>query len=154
MTGVHLRQLIVTPGEAAAGSPVVITAVLDGTPPDPGVDVAIAVPSQFAGALTLPNPPVIRIRGGKTEWVPVKTGLTSGPLVEVFGDLGAGDEVAGEESGEFEVGSPADVADGTVVGAHGSVRGQQFGKTDAHGGTCAPQEKLRSTASAWVVFPA
>ena len=30
---------------------------------------------------------VIRIRGGKTEWVDVKTGLTFGPLVEVFGDL-------------------------------------------------------------------
>jgi RND family efflux transporter MFP subunit len=37
---------------------------------------------------------VIRIRDGKTEWVDVRTGLTSGPLVEVFGDLKAGDEVA------------------------------------------------------------
>jgi len=34
---------------------------------------------------------VIRIRGGKTEWVDVKTGLTSGPLFEVFGALKAGD---------------------------------------------------------------
>jgi RND family efflux transporter MFP subunit len=33
---------------------------------------------------------VIRVRGGRTEWVDVKTGLASGPLVEVFGDLKAG----------------------------------------------------------------
>lgn len=38
---------------------------------------------------------VIRIREGNTEWVDVTTGLTSGTLVEVFGDVHAGDEVAG-----------------------------------------------------------
>jgi len=32
---------------------------------------------------------VIRVRNGTTEWVDVKTGLTSGALVEVFGDLSA-----------------------------------------------------------------
>jgi hypothetical protein len=37
---------------------------------------------------------VIRIQGGKTEWVDVRTGLTSGPLVEVFGELRGGDAVA------------------------------------------------------------
>jgi len=37
---------------------------------------------------------VIRVRDGRTEWVDIKTGLTAGPLIEVFGDLHAGDEVA------------------------------------------------------------
>jgi len=43
---------------------------------------------------------VIRIRDGKTEWVDVRTGLSSGPLVEVFGDLNAGDVVAGRATDE------------------------------------------------------
>jgi RND family efflux transporter MFP subunit len=37
---------------------------------------------------------VVRVRGGKTEWVDVRTGLTSGSLVEVFGDLQPDDRVA------------------------------------------------------------
>jgi membrane fusion protein (multidrug efflux system) len=48
---------------------------------------------------------VIRIRGGKTEWVDVKTGLTSGSLVEVFGDLRAGDEIAGRGTDELRPGT-------------------------------------------------
>ena len=48
---------------------------------------------------------VIRVRGGKTEWVDVKTGLTSGPLVEVFGDLKPGDEVAGRGTDELRPGT-------------------------------------------------
>lgn len=36
---------------------------------------------------------VIRARDAKTEWVDVKTGATSGNLIEVFGDLRDGDEV-------------------------------------------------------------
>jgi RND family efflux transporter MFP subunit len=48
---------------------------------------------------------VIRIRDGKAEWVDVKTGLTSGPLVEVFGDLKAGDEVAGRGTDELRPGT-------------------------------------------------
>jgi membrane fusion protein (multidrug efflux system) len=48
---------------------------------------------------------VIRIRGGKTEWVDVRTGLTSGPLVEVFGDLHAGDEIAGRGTDELRPGT-------------------------------------------------
>jgi membrane fusion protein (multidrug efflux system) len=50
---------------------------------------------------------VIRVRGGKAEWVDVKTGLTAGPLVEVFGDLKPGDEIAGR--GTDEVRPDADV---------------------------------------------
>lgn len=48
---------------------------------------------------------VVRIRGGKAEWVDVKTGLTTGPLVEVFGDLKAGDEVAGRGTDELKPGT-------------------------------------------------
>jgi RND family efflux transporter MFP subunit len=48
---------------------------------------------------------VIRIRGGKTEWVDVKTGLTSGALIEVFGDLQAGDEIAGRGTDELRPGT-------------------------------------------------
>jgi membrane fusion protein (multidrug efflux system) len=36
----------------------------------------------------------VRVRNGKTEWVSIKTGVSSGNLVEVFGDLNEGDEVA------------------------------------------------------------
>ena len=37
---------------------------------------------------------VIRIRNQRTEWADVKTGATSGKLIEVFGDLREGEEVA------------------------------------------------------------
>jgi len=48
---------------------------------------------------------VIRVRGGKTEWVDVRTGLTTGPLIEVFGDLKAGDEIAGRGTDELRPGT-------------------------------------------------
>jgi membrane fusion protein (multidrug efflux system) len=48
---------------------------------------------------------VIRVRGGRTEWVEVKTGLASGALVEVFGDLKAGDEIAVRGTDELTAGA-------------------------------------------------
>ena len=48
---------------------------------------------------------VVRIRNGKTEWVDVKTGLTSGSLVEVFGNLRAGDEIASRGTDEMRPGT-------------------------------------------------
>jgi membrane fusion protein (multidrug efflux system) len=48
---------------------------------------------------------VIRVRDGKTEWVDVKTGVNAGPLVEVFGDLHAGDDVAARGTDELRSGS-------------------------------------------------
>ena len=47
---------------------------------------------------------VIRVRDGKAEWVDVMTGISTGPLVEVFGDLRAGDEVAARGTDEIHSG--------------------------------------------------
>lgn len=47
-----------------------------------------------AVARTMEQVFVVRVRDGKIGWVNVKTGLTTGHLVEVFGDLQEGDEVA------------------------------------------------------------
>jgi membrane fusion protein (multidrug efflux system) len=48
---------------------------------------------------------VIRVRAGRTEWVDVKTGLASGPLVEVYGELRAGDEIAARGTDEIRTGT-------------------------------------------------
>ena len=48
---------------------------------------------------------MIRVRGGITEWVDVRTGLTSGPLVEVFGELRGGDEIAVRGTDELRPGT-------------------------------------------------
>ena len=52
---------------------------------------------------------VIRVRDGRTEWVDVTTGLTSGPLVEVFGDLKPGDEIAARGTDELKAGASVQV---------------------------------------------
>lgn len=52
---------------------------------------------------------VIRVRGGRTEWVDVKTGLASGPLVEVFGDLKPGDEIAARGTDELKAGASVQI---------------------------------------------
>jgi membrane fusion protein (multidrug efflux system) len=52
---------------------------------------------------------VVRVRNGRTEWVDVQTGLASGPLVEVFGDLRAGDEVAVRGTDELRAGTEVHV---------------------------------------------
>jgi membrane fusion protein, multidrug efflux system len=52
---------------------------------------------------------VIRVRSGRTEWVDVKTGLTSGPLVEVFGDLQPGDDIAARGTDELKAGASVQV---------------------------------------------
>jgi RND family efflux transporter MFP subunit len=48
---------------------------------------------------------VVRLRNGRTEWVDVRTGLTSGGLVEVFGDLNPGDQVAARGTDEIRPGT-------------------------------------------------
>lgn len=52
---------------------------------------------------------VIRVRGGRTEWVDVKTGLASGLLLEVFGDLNPGDEIAARGTDEVRAGTQVQV---------------------------------------------
>ncbi|HWO00405.1 MAG TPA: efflux RND transporter periplasmic adaptor subunit [Blastocatellia bacterium] len=47
---------------------------------------------------------VIRIRNGNTEWVDVKRGVTMGDLIEVFGLLEPGDEVAMRGTDELREG--------------------------------------------------
>lgn len=48
---------------------------------------------------------VVRVRDGKTEWVDVTTGLSTGSLVEVFGDLRPGDEIAARGTDEIRAGA-------------------------------------------------
>jgi membrane fusion protein (multidrug efflux system) len=48
---------------------------------------------------------VIRIRSGRTEWVDVKTGVASGTLIEVFGNLHAGDLIAARGTDELPSGA-------------------------------------------------
>jgi RND family efflux transporter MFP subunit len=52
---------------------------------------------------------VIRVRDGKTEWVDVRTGVSAGSLVEVFGDLHAGDEITARGTDELRSGSDVKV---------------------------------------------
>jgi len=55
---------------------------------------------------------VIRIRDGKAEWVDVKTGATSGNLIEVFGNLKEGDQVALRGTDELRPGTPVTARQG------------------------------------------
>jgi RND family efflux transporter MFP subunit len=48
---------------------------------------------------------VVRVRDGKTEWVDVRTGLASGRLTEVFGELRPGDAVAVRGTDEVRQGA-------------------------------------------------
>jgi RND family efflux transporter MFP subunit len=59
---------------------------------------------------------VIRVRGGKTEWVDVRTGLSAGPLVEVFGDIHAGDTVATRGTDELRPGTDVRVKETKPAG--------------------------------------
>jgi membrane fusion protein (multidrug efflux system) len=67
-------------------------------------DPSLFIPSASV-ASTTDRTFVIRVRGGKTEWVDVRTGLTAGPLVEVFGQLAAGDEIAARGTDELRPGT-------------------------------------------------
>jgi membrane fusion protein (multidrug efflux system) len=68
-----------------------------------------AHPSLFvppsAIATTTERTFVVRVRNGQTEWVDVKRGAAMGPLVEVFGNLQAGDQVAVRGTDELRAGT-------------------------------------------------
>jgi RND family efflux transporter MFP subunit len=65
---------------------------------------SLLVPSRSV-ATTTDRTFVVRVRNGRTEWVDVKTGLGSGLLVEVFGDLRPGDEIAARGTDEIRAGT-------------------------------------------------
>jgi RND family efflux transporter MFP subunit len=52
---------------------------------------------------------VVRVRNGQTEWVDVKRGAAMGLLVEVFGNLQAGDQVAVRGTDELRAGTRVQV---------------------------------------------
>jgi membrane fusion protein (multidrug efflux system) len=68
-----------------------------------------AHPSLFvppsAIATTTERTFVVRVRSGQTEWVDVRRGAAMGPLVEVFGNLQAGDQVAVRGTDELRAGT-------------------------------------------------
>ena len=68
-----------------------------------------AKPSLFVPsgsiAVTTDRTFVIRIKNAKAEWVDVRSGLTSGALTEVFGDLRPGDNVAARGTDELRSGA-------------------------------------------------
>jgi RND family efflux transporter MFP subunit len=72
-----------------------------------------SAPSRFVPSTSIASTTdrtfVIRIRGGRTEWVDVRTGLTAGPLVEIFGAVDTGDEVARRGTDELRPGTPVRV---------------------------------------------
>jgi multidrug efflux pump subunit AcrA (membrane-fusion protein) len=49
---------------------------------------------------------VIRVRDGKAEWVDVRRGASEAGMVEVFGNLQAGDTVVLRATDEIRPGSP------------------------------------------------
>jgi RND family efflux transporter MFP subunit len=65
---------------------------------------SLLVPSGSIGSTT-DRTFVVRIRNGRTEWVDVTTGLATGPLTEVFGDLQPGDVVAVRGTDEVKPGT-------------------------------------------------
>jgi membrane fusion protein (multidrug efflux system) len=71
---------------------------------------SLFVPSGSVGSTT-DRTFVVRIRDGKSEWIDVKTGLASGPSVEVFGDLHAGDTVAARGTDEIKPGTAVRIKD-------------------------------------------
>jgi membrane fusion protein, multidrug efflux system len=82
---------------------------------------SLFVPSTSV-ATTTDRTFVIRIRNGKTEWIDVRTGLTSGALVEVFGDLRAGDEIAGRGTDELRPDTEVRPRESKPAGRHSGVQ--------------------------------
>jgi len=65
---------------------------------------SLFVPSRSV-ASTTDRTFVVRVRNSHAEWVDVQTGLTTGALIEVFGDLKAGDDVLARGTDEVRPGT-------------------------------------------------
>lgn len=79
------------------------------------------VPSS-AVASTLQRTFVVRVQNGKADWVDVRTGVTTGNLTEVFGDLRAGDEIVLRGTDE--------IRPGTAVATRSAASTQRSGISD------------------------
>src|SRR5258705_367159 len=82
-----------------------ITAPFDGVVTERNVHKGSLVGPSGGPASTTERVFVIRIRNGATEWVDVKRGVTMGDLIEVFGLLDPGDEVAVRGTDELREGT-------------------------------------------------
>jgi membrane fusion protein (multidrug efflux system) len=71
---------------------------------------SLFVPSHSV-ASTTDRTFVVRVRDGRTEWIDVKTGLASGVLVEVFGDLRPGDQIVERGTDEMRPGTEVRVTE-------------------------------------------
>jgi membrane fusion protein (multidrug efflux system) len=69
---------------------------------------SLFVPSTSV-ATTTDRTFVVRVREGKTEWIDVKSGLTSGSMVEVFGELKVGDSIAERGTDQLRPGTSVQV---------------------------------------------
>lgn len=76
-----------------------VTVLLDIKRPD----MSFAVPTS-AVATTLEKKFVIRIKGGSTEWVDVRSGILANSKQEIFGDLKAGDTLLLRATDELKPG--------------------------------------------------
>ncbi len=75
---------------------------------------SLFVPSGSIGSTT-DRTFVVRVRNGKTDWVDVRTGLASGALTEIFGELTPGDEIAARGTDEIKPGTEVRVKDVTAA---------------------------------------
>jgi RND family efflux transporter MFP subunit len=75
---------------------------------------SLFVPSGSIGSTT-DRTFVVRVRNGKTDWVDVRTGLASGALTEIFGQLTPGDEIAARGTDEIKPGTEVRVKDVTAA---------------------------------------
>jgi RND family efflux transporter MFP subunit len=71
---------------------------------------SLMVPSRSV-AVTTGRTFVVRVRDRRIEWVDVETGLSSGALIEIFGDLRPGDSVAARGTDEIAAGTEVEVRD-------------------------------------------
>jgi RND family efflux transporter MFP subunit len=75
---------------------------------------SLFVPSGSIGSTT-DRTFVVRVRNGKTDWVDVRTGLASGALTEIFGQLTPGDEIAARGTDEIKPGTEVRVKEVTAA---------------------------------------
>lgn len=76
---------------------------------------SLFVPSRSI-ASTTDRTFVVRVRAGRTEWIDVKTGLGSGALVEVFGEIRTGDQIAARGTDELRPGTEVRATDAKPTG--------------------------------------